>query len=517
MSTDSDVLKDAREAYTESKAGSSLIREWAESDIRFARLGEQWTIGNKDLKSDRQRQGRPALTINRLPSFIRQVVNDARQNKPSTKVSPVDNAGDEDTAQIFNGLIREIERSSRADIAYDTAIDNAVTCGWGFWRLGIDWANPMSFDKELRIHRIANSRSVYWDTHTSEVDASDWRYGFVVDTMPKKDFQRKHPDAALVGFDTDTDDTVNDVAGGTEAISFAEYWSCEAEPEEIVLLSDGQVWRASKLPDMARRVLAEGGFDASVGSDDEAIAMAMHITGIAEVTRRESEFKIVRRRILSGHDILEGHDDGDNRWPGECIPIIPVWGEEVIADGVRYLRSLIRDARDPQQMFNVWRSYTTEMVGLAPKAPWVGPQGFVPKGHENRWNTANTRNWSYLEHAPGKVPTRQPMPSIPAGAIQEALNAADDMKSIIGIYDPALGARSNETSGVAITARQRESDTSTFHFIDNLNRAIGYSGRCLIEAIPQVYGPRQTVRILGEDQRQRVVRLVQQGQLRAAA
>jgi hypothetical protein len=73
------------------------------------------------------------------------------------------------------------------------------------------------------------------------------------------------------------------------------------------------------------------------------------------------------------------------------------------------------------------------------------------------------------------------------------------MKAIIGIYDASLGARSNETSGKAIMARQREGDVATFHFIDNLARAIRHTGRILIDLIPKVYNAERVIRVLGED------------------
>jgi len=94
--------------------------------------------------------------------------------------------------------------------------------------------------------------------------------------------------------------------------------------------------------------------------------------------------------------------------------------------------------------------------------------------------------------------------------LQEALNASDDIKSVVGIYDSSLGARSNETSGRAILARQRESDVSNFHFLDNLAHGIAYCGRLLVELIPAVYGARQTIRILGDDEKDEVVALTQQ-------
>ena len=88
---------------------------------------------------------------------------------------------------------------------------------------------------------------------------------------------------------------------------------------------------------------------------------------------------------------------------------------------------------------------------------------------------------------------------MPAGALQEALNASDDMKAIMGLHDASLGARSNETSGRAIMARQREGDVSTFHYIDNLSRAIRHAGRILIDLIPRVYSTPRMIRVLGPE------------------
>ena len=135
-----------------------------------------------------------------------------------------------------------------------------------------------------------------------------------------------------------------------------------------------------------------------------------------------------------------------------------MWGDEYYQDGKRYFKSLISDAKDSQAMFNFWRSATTELVALAPKTPWVGPKGFIPKGHESKWASANTRSHAYLEFDPasGGAPQRQAFAGVPAGAMQEALSSNEDMQAITGIYPSSIGARSNETSGRAIMARERQ-------------------------------------------------------------
>lgn len=491
------ILTDALERFKASESGSSINREHSLEDTRFARLGEQWPAA---ILTQRQQEGRPALTINRMPSFIRQVVNDARQNKPSMSVHPVDN-GDYDAAQVIGGLLRSIERASNADVAYDTALDNAVTGGFGFFRATIDYVHPTSFDKELRIERISNPHSVHWDTGTVETDASDWEYAFVSDWLTERDFKRQFPKGKPIDFQGGRGD-----APGwfdEKKVRVSEYFLREERKQKLYLFPDGQALSAKQVMAQAEELLAEFGMPKPANAD-VALRMLSDITGIAPTKERETTLMTVKVRKLNGVEVLD-----ENDWPGSLIPIAPVWGEEVVLEGRRYYRSLIRDARDPQMMFNFWRSATTELVALAPRAPWVVQAGSIPDESKHKWDTANSRAHAYLEFEGDVRPERQPFAGVPAGAMQEALSAADDLKSITGIYDAALGAKSNETSGRAIIARQRESDVGTFHFIDNLSRAIRYMGNVLVEAVPSVYSERQSIQILGTDDAPKVIRLAQ--------
>jgi hypothetical protein len=476
-------IREALELFKESEDATSLSRREAYDDMSFARLADQWPDA---IRKQRREEGRPCLTINKLPAFIRQVVNDSRQNKPAISVHPVDNGADVETAEVISGLIKSIERRSNADVAYDTAIDHAASGGFGFFQIGIEYSHDDSFDLEARIERIANPLMVHWDPSSTAFDASDWGYAFVSDFYSEDEFEKKFPKAAPVSFEGDDRDMVSNWLDG-DRIRVAAFWRRECEMRKLLLLSNGMVFREEEYNDEIRAVL--------------------EVAGVTVVKEREVEAYKVKKRLMSGVEILDEED-----WPGSTIPICPVWGEEVVLDGRRHFRSMIRDAKDPQRMFNFWRSATTELVALAPRAPFIGPKGFIPKGQEAVWQTANSRSHPYLEYDGNVMPQRQPFAGIPAGALQEALNASDDMKAIIGIYDSALGARSNETSGVAIMARQREADVPNFHYIDNLARAIEYAGKVLVEIIPAVYSQRQTIRILGEGQAENVIKLSAQPQ-----
>jgi hypothetical protein len=476
-----DVLADAREAFEQACNAEDENRKAFIDDKRFARLGEQWPNA---IIQERLREGRPCLTINRMPAFTRQVVNDARQNKPSIKIHPADSGADPETAKIYDGLIRNIEYTSNADIAYDTGIENAVDGGFGYWRVGIDYSCDDSFDLDLKIERVADPLLVYGDPYSTAADSSDWNTSFVCEYLSTDDFKKQYPKAEKVNWEDDygslgapwwTDDTV----------MIAEWWKREKVKRDIVLMSDGTVLDEERL-------------------QDPELQQYLALAGVTPTKSRSAESWKVTQTIMSGAEVLKEQTD----WPGRYIPIIPVYGDEVWIDGKRHLRSLIRDAKDPQRMFNYWRTTTTELVALAPKTPFIGKKGAF-KTDAAKWATANTQSHAYIEHDGDQAPARQPFVGVPAGAMQEALNASDDMKAIMGIYDASLGARSNETSGVAIGARQREGDISTFHFIDNLGRSIRHTGRILLDLIPHVYSERRIVRVLGEDKKSTSVPLGQ--------
>lgn len=468
MAKDSDIIRDAKDAFDRAVQAEERNRKNWLDDMRFARLGEQWP---ESVRRQREQEGRPCLTINRLPAFIRQVTNDARQNSPSIKCHPVGDGADKETAEVLNGLIRNIEYTSNADVAYDTALDHAVTGGFGYFRISTDYAEDDAFDQDIRIERVANPLTIYGDPDSTAADSSDWNRSFVTDLWSKDAFEKRWPGAQASNFESDGHDKSHLWLQGDE-IRVAEDWIREEVDAKLVKLSDGMVMFESQYL---------------------KIKEILDIQGITVVGDRPTKTKKVTQRIITGAEVLE-----TNKWAGRYIPIVPVYGDEVMIEGERHFLSLVRFAKDPQQMFNYWRTASTELVALAPKTPFIGPRGAF-NTDADKWNTANTVSHPYIEYDGNQPPQRQPFVGPPGGALQEAMNASDDMKSIMGIFDASLGAQSNETSGRAIMARQREGDVSTFNYIDNLSRAIKHAGRILVDLIPKVYDTPRIIRVIHED------------------
>lgn len=480
------LLSEAKEAFDLADEHESENRKRHEDDIRFALKGEQWPL---EIIRQREIESRPVLTINKAKAFIRQVTNDVRQNKPAIKVHPVDDGADKETAEVLNGIIRNIEYTSNAGVAYQTGTEYAVAGNVGYWVVDIDYAHDDSFDLDIQIERVSNPLTIYGDPYSTAADSSDWMTGFQIEMLSDKQFEREYKGAEKVDWERGNYSELAAPWREDNRVMVANYWKRSEIQKTLLLLSDGTI-------------IDEEGLRSS------PVIQTMMETGAltVEAERPTRSFKVVRH-TLTGAEVLKSED-----WVGKYIPIIPVYGDEFFVEGERHLFSLIHEAKDAQRMHNYWRTTSTELIALAPKVPFIGPKGSF-KTDAKKWAEINRVSYPFVEYdivSGGAEPVRQPLDVGPAaGAMQEALAANDDMKAIMGMYDASLGARSNETSGRAILARQREGDVSTFHFIDNMARAIRHTGRVVLDLIPHVYTKPRIARIIGEDGKQDSVQVNQ--------
>lgn len=493
-STDEEtVVQEARDRLQEAVDAWSQNHEYAERDIEM-RSGDQW---DDDVVRQRQQDQRPTLTFNRLETYVQQVVGNQRQNRPGIHVAPADLDVDEEipgqegddgqptkyrTSDVLEGLVRQIEYQSRAGAAYDTAFDHAVGNGFGYFRVVTDYANDTSFDQEIRIRRIRNPFAVYMDPAAETVTYEDATFAFISDWLSDDEFKNLYPDAEAA-------EDLPDGRGHDRAlwwvdgkVRVVEYFRKVPREKTIALVQTPEGTQTVNLGEKSKEI-------------EEARKRITEVGGIIARERQVKHHK-VEWRLLNGSTVLEGPVE----FPSKHIPVIPVWGREIIDDGETVYQSLIRHALDAQKNYNYWRSAMTELVALAPKAPYVGPANAF-EGYEEYWRTANVKTWSFLPYnnQAATPPQRQPRSDIPQGATQEAQSADYDMKATIGMFEASIGEQSNERSGRAIEARKEEGDVGTYIFTDNLNKAIEHCGRVILDMVPRVYDTERILRIRQED------------------
>jgi hypothetical protein len=449
-------------------------RAEALNDIKFA-AGDQWPV---EIQNSRNLESRPCLTINKIDAYIRQVTNQQRQQRPRIKVHPVNNLADYKIAQVIEGITRHIEVNSNADTAYDTAFDYAVRMGWGYWRVNTRYVREDSFDQEIFIDTIDNPFTVYFDPNSILPDGSDAEKCLITTVMDKKVFKDYYPDADD-GANFQQRSTGDDTAAWItkEDIRVAEYFYIERERAKLYLLSDGS-----------------SGF-----ADSDNFFARVEAAGLTVIDERDSFRKAVKWIKCTALEVLE-----EKTMAGKYIPVVPCYGAQVIVDDKRKKYGLVRFAKDPQRMYNFWRTSMTESVALAPKAKWLLAEG-QDEGHENEWAQANIKSSPILrykqkdiEGQPAPAPTRlQPEPP-PAGIMEAAGAISADLQMVLGILDPNQ-LPSGNISGKALAGQQNQVDLSNFHFYDNMTRSIRHTGKIILDLIPKIYDTQRVMRIIGTD------------------
>ena len=436
-------------------------------DLKFA-AGDQWPV---EIQNSRNLEARPCLTINKVDSYCRSIVNNIRQQRPRIKVHGMNTQSDAKTAQIIEGITRHIEVNSDADQAYDNAVDFAVRMGWGYWRVTTDYVRDDSFDQEIYIQQITNPFTVYFDPNSILPDGSDAEKVLITEVISKEAFRKMYPNADDTNFTQRGTGDSNAEWVMKEDIRIAEYFYTERKKTKLLMLMDGT------------KVYA----DEFKGDETDIIG------------ERETVKKIIKWCKLTSNEILE-----EGTWAGRYIPIVPVFGQQLIVDGKRKRFGIVRQAKDPQRMYNFWQTAFTESVALAPKAKWLLAEG-QDEGHESEWANANIKAYPVLRYKQRDIdgqpapPPQRLQPEPPPAGIVAAIGAMDaDIQSVIGVFDPGQQPTGN-ISGKALNGQQQQADMSTWHFYDNLTRSIRWTGKIILDLIPHIYDSERVMRIIGVD------------------
>jgi hypothetical protein len=463
-----DRIEQAKKFLQLANEADSTNRSEALEDLRFG-AGDQWPV---EIQNSRTLEARPCLTINKIDPSVRQITNQIRQQRPRMKCHGMNSQSDKKLADIITGIFRHIEVQSDADQAYDNANDFQVRMGWGYWRVTTDYIADDSFDQEIYIKQITNPFTVYFDPNSVMPDGSDAEECMITEIIPKSAFRQMYSNAQESNFtlrgtgDSDANWVMK------EDIRIAEYFYTVRTKTTLYMLSDGS----------------------KVFKDDYE-----EMPGIEILDKRETVKKEIHWVKMTAMEILE-----DGIWPGKYIPVVPVYGQQLIVDSKRKRFGLIRQAKDPQRMYNYWSTSMTESIALAPKAKWLLAEG-QDEGHEQEWAQANTKAFPVLrykmkdiEGTPAPVPTRiQPEP--PPSGVMGAMAVIDqDLKSVLGVFDPNQIPTGN-ISGKALNGQQQQIDLTNYHYYDNFTRSLRWTGKIILDLIPQVYDTERVLRIIGDD------------------
>ncbi len=471
-----DILKDIKEKFNIASQAWEKQYNLSKEDMLFCSSEHQWPSQIK-----MSRTGRPTYASDRTNAQVKTIVNTQRDNKPAIIIHPTNDSANIDTAEVLQGLVRSIEVESNADLAYISAFEDAVRSGIGFFRVLTDYEDG-SFDQKIIIDSIINPFSVYIDPYFKKPDGSDIEYAFIIDTLSKDEFNRLYPNASASELNNWVSLSIKQpqwFLDHGKSIQIAEFFVKDYKTKTIVKLSDGRVLDKKDLLDHEKELIQ---------------------------AERSTLEPIIKWYKVNGIEILDSRE-----WPGKFIPVIPVFGDVLLEDDKRIWSGLVRQVKEEQMMKNVVETTIIELIAAAPKTPWVGPKGFVGD-QKDKWQDVNLKSLAYIEYEskdddgnPLEPPQRNVAEPPVQGALQLLEILENDIKATNNLYDPSQGQKIANQSGIAVKALQMAGSIANYHFSDNLSRAIRVVGTILVDLIPKVYSAKRVVRIIGIDDKHKLV------------
>jgi hypothetical protein len=469
----SDFAKEVRDLFTQAEEADRENCEEAITDLKFEGF-DQW---DPQVRADRENRGPfplPCLTINTAQQYTSLVVGDWLANETSIKVLPRED-GDVTVADVRSELIRSIELQSKADRVYASSLGQMASCGISNFRVDIDYAYEDAFERDLFIRDIPNPLAVKWDPLAFDPTGRDAKYCFVGDEVTDDDYKKRFPKAARPTL-------IQKEAGSSWAtgktVMLPEYWKIEERTRTIGMTKDG---KTVDLTGMARNKWPQLAIDPETKEpiirDDAKCKWAVMVltNGVEELTD-PLELRLHR------------------------LPIIRVMGREVWTGEKRVRFGLVRCMRDSQRMKNYMRSVRAELLMRMPRVNFIAPAKTI-EGREEDWE--NTLVYNDNAGAPPLPVTTANLSAL----LNEEQMFAQDMMDTTGLHEASRGMPSNETSGVAIKARQQEGDVATIILHHNMVAAQMEAGEVLDALIPTVFDTARTIRTVGPDLGVKMVRI----------
>jgi len=477
------IIMEAKKRWDRCAEWESPSRERFLDDIRFANgdsdNGYQWPNA---IRRAREVDARPVLTMNIIRQHNLQISNQARKNKSSIKIVPQGNGATFQSAQIFKNIIRRIENMSSAQDIYTLARNFQIDAGIGYWRVVTRYMNENTFDQDIYLEPVNDPLSVYMDPDIKQKDGSDATFCFVFDNVPKTLFEEQWPQYR----DVIGQNALSVGSGDSDWISRDYVRVCE-------------YFRVVGVDDLLVSFIAPDGTRKSILKSK----LTPNMYGIIKdpmTKTRPVQVKQIEWYLIAGDQIIDS-----TIWPGKYIPIVRCIGEETTIDGIMDRKGHTRYMKDSQRMFNYNASSQVEFVALQGKTPWVASAQAIEE-YESMWNTANTSNHSVLVYNgfddSGNAITApvRTQPPTASPAYQQGMDTAfNQMMMTSGQWQNSMGMMGNERTGAAIQGRQAQSETAVFHFQDNYESALVFTGKILIDLVPKVYDTRRVIMIQAEN------------------
>lgn len=457
-------------------------REQCLEDRRFASInGAQW---EGPLGEDYENKVK--VEVNKVRLAVRRVINEYRNNRLEPKFINRDGVDDDD-ASIVQGLYRADAYDSNKNEANDMAANEAIAGGYGAFRLSTCYENE--FDENDDKQRIVfepipdADSCVFFDLSSTRQDKMDAKHCFVLTGMTPQAYEEEYGEF-IAPWPKSVDQHEFDWSQ-PELVYIAEYYKVIVESVRVTTFYE------KSIDENGQEVEIEKKYTAQELRDDPKIKETILALGGRKGKTRKVKRQKVHKYIMSGDAILE--DCGVIA--GKYIPVVPVYGEREVIDGVERAFGITRFAKDAQRLKNMVISRLAEIAA----APSLEKPIFTAEqiaGHEETWAADNVEDYAYqlvnsIEDQNGNLVPTGPVGYTKVPQIPPALGALiqqtdNDLTEVLGRQEAGEEMHSN-ISGVTVELIQNKLDMQTFLYMSNIAKAEEMAGRIYVEMARDIY------------------------------
>lgn len=471
------------------------MREQIIEAQRFVRVsGAQWEGStNAGYSFDEGRfEHYPRFELNKIARECDRIIGEYRQNRISVRFRPKDGQASEALAEKMNGKFRADYQETSGGEACDNAFDDAVTGGFGCWRMCADYEDEMDPSNEQR--RISllpvydPATCVFFDQDSKQYDRSDATWAMEMFSMTPKAFEAEYPDSIAASLSKDDSGTQYDWST-PDAIYVGRYYEVRTEKVKI------SAWR-----NPITNATAIYDEDQIKDIEDELKEGSFEMIGEREVKKRR-----VYCGLLSGAEWLEE----PKRIPGEHIPLIPVYGRRSFVDNQERIEGHAAKAMDAQRLENLMVSM------IADNATQAGGDGipivdvdFIPGPLADHWAQRNKKRPAFLPmvsqkdnqgavvaqaQVSGYTPPTQ-MPPALAGLLQYTGTAIQQITGASQLENMPSNVATETVDSIF-----NRMDTQSYIYMDNMAKSMRRAGVVWLSMAREVYGSDTPMRIVNED------------------
>lgn len=471
------------------------MREQIIEAQRFVRVsGAQWEGStNAGYSFDEGRfEHYPRFELNKIARECDRIIGEYRQNRISVRFRPKDGQASEALAEKMNGKFRADYQETSGGEACDNAFDDAVTGGFGCWRMCADYEDEMDPSNEQR--RISllpvydPATCVFFDQDSKQYDRSDATWAMEMFSMTPKAFEAEYPDSIAASLSKDDSGTQYDWST-PDAIYVGRYYEVRTEKVKI------SAWR-----NPITNATAIYDEEQIKDIEDELKEGSFEMIGEREVKKRR-----VYCGLLSGAEWLEE----PKRIPGEHIPLIPVYGRRAFVDNQERIEGHAAKAMDAQRLENLMVSM------IADNATQAGGDGipivdvdFIPGPLADHWAQRNKKRPAFLPmvsqkdkqgavvaqaQVSGYTPPTQ-MPPALAGLLQYTGTAIQQITGASQLENMPSNVATETVDSIF-----NRMDTQSYIYMDNMAKSMRRAGVVWLSMAREVYGSDTPMRIVNED------------------